>query len=80
MLNIGPMELLVVLVVALVVFGPDRLPQAGRQLGKAMGELRRWSASLNAEVRTALDPDASHGAMRPAPRHASDPAPSERAE
>ena len=66
MLNIGPMELLVVLVVALVVLGPDRLPQASRQLGRAMSELRRWSRRLDTEVRTALDQDAG-GDATPSP-------------
>ena len=65
MFNIGPMEVLVVLVIALVVLGPDRLPQAGRQVGKAMSELRRWSASVTTEVRTALDPDAGPERARP---------------
>jgi sec-independent protein translocase protein TatA len=34
--NIGPMELVVVLVVALLVLGPKRLPSAGRALGESM--------------------------------------------
>ena len=62
MLNVGPMELLVVLVVALVVLGPDRLPQASRQLGRTMAELRRWSRRLDTEVRTVFDQDATRDA------------------
>jgi sec-independent protein translocase protein TatA len=38
--NIGPMELILVLVVALVVMGPRRLPEAGRSLGQGLRELR----------------------------------------
>jgi sec-independent protein translocase protein TatA len=38
--SIGPMELMVVLVIALVVLGPKRLPQAGRSLGKGMREFK----------------------------------------
>ena len=34
--NIGPMELVVVLVLALIVLGPKRLPDAGRSLGKGL--------------------------------------------
>jgi Tat protein translocase TatB subunit len=49
--SIGLPEILVVLVVALVVLGPKRLPDAARQLGKAMAEFRRMSAGLQAEVR-----------------------------
>jgi sec-independent protein translocase protein TatA len=38
--NIGPFELILVLVIALVVFGPKRLPQLGRQLGSGMREFK----------------------------------------
>lgn len=38
--SIGPMELIVVLVIALIVLGPKRLPQAGRSVGRGMRELK----------------------------------------
>ena len=38
--NIGPMELVIVLVVALLILGPKRLPQAGRSLGHGMREFK----------------------------------------
>jgi sec-independent protein translocase protein TatA len=38
--NIGPMEVLVVLVIALVVFGPKRLPDLGHSLGKGIREFK----------------------------------------
>jgi sec-independent protein translocase protein TatA len=38
--NIGPLELAIVLVIALVVLGPKRLPEAGRAIGKGMREFR----------------------------------------
>jgi sec-independent protein translocase protein TatA len=38
--NIGPMELIVVLVIALVVLGPKRLPDAGKSIGKGMREFK----------------------------------------
>jgi sec-independent protein translocase protein TatA len=38
--NIGPLEVLVVLIIALVVFGPKRLPELGRSLGKGIREFR----------------------------------------
>ena len=41
--SIGTTELLVILVVALVVFGPRRLPDIGRKIGKGMAEFRRAS-------------------------------------
>ena len=38
--GIGPMELIVVLVIALVVFGPKKLPDLGRSLGSGMREFK----------------------------------------
>jgi sec-independent protein translocase protein TatA len=38
--NIGPLELIVVLIIALIVFGPKRLPELGRSLGKGIREFR----------------------------------------
>ncbi len=41
MLNIGPQELILILIVALVVVGPQRLPELGRTIGRALREFRR---------------------------------------
>jgi sec-independent protein translocase protein TatA len=38
--NIGPLELIVVLVIVLLIFGPKRLPSLGRQLGSGMREFK----------------------------------------
>jgi sec-independent protein translocase protein TatA len=38
--NVGPFELAIVLIIALVVFGPKRLPELGRSLGKGIREFR----------------------------------------
>ena len=38
--NVGPMELIVVLVIALMVLGPKRLPEAGRSLGRGLREFK----------------------------------------
>ena len=40
MFNIGPMELVVILVIALVVLGPKKLPEAGRSMGTGMREFK----------------------------------------
>ena len=53
--SLGPAEIMVVLIVALIVLGPNRLPEAGRQLGRAMREVRRWSTRFQDEVRSTLD-------------------------
>jgi len=55
--SLGPAEILVILVVALIVLGPSRLPEAGRQVGKALAEVRRWTRDVQAEVKTAFDAD-----------------------
>jgi sec-independent protein translocase protein TatA len=39
--NIGPLEIIVVLIIALVVFGPKRLPELGNSLGKGIREFKQ---------------------------------------
>ncbi len=41
MFNIGPLELMVILIVALVVVGPKRLPEVGKTIGKSLREFRK---------------------------------------
>jgi len=53
--GLSPIHMLVVLLVALVVLGPEKLPDAARQAGRAFAELRRWSAHFESEVRGALE-------------------------
>ena len=55
MLNVGPAEVLIILVVALLVLGPKKLPEAAKQIGKAMTEFRRVTSGLQNEVRHVLD-------------------------
>ena len=38
--SVGPMELIVILAIALIVLGPKRLPEAGRSIGRGMREFR----------------------------------------
>jgi len=38
--NVGPLELVIVLVIALIIFGPRKLPQLGRSLGRGIREFR----------------------------------------
>lgn len=54
--SLGPAEILVILVVALIVLGPKKLPEAGRQMGKAIAEVRKWSQGFQDEIKTAMDP------------------------
>jgi sec-independent protein translocase protein TatA len=39
--NIGPLEIVIVLVIVLVIFGPKRLPELGRSLGNGMREFKQ---------------------------------------
>ena len=55
MFNVGGPELIVILLVALLVLGPTKLPDAARQMGKAMNEFRRMSTGFRAELRDALN-------------------------
>ncbi len=55
MLDIGVQELLVLMVIALLVFGPDKLPDLGRRLGRAMREFRRASDEFRSTIETNLN-------------------------
>jgi len=52
--NIGPMELVVVLAIALIVLGPKRLPEVGRSVGNG---LREFKESLSGESSRRDDED-----------------------
>ena len=77
MFNLGPGEILVILVVALLIFGPKRLPEIGKSIGKSMREFRRASTELRDEFERLGEEDKARPAShRPvAPRQAPGPAP-----
>ena len=49
MFGIGPEELMLVLIVALLVLGPERLPRVARDVGRVVGDLRRTSDEFREE-------------------------------
>lgn len=55
MFNVGGPEILVILLVALVILGPDQLPKAMRTFGNVMAEVRKVSGGFQAEMRKAID-------------------------
>ncbi len=57
MFNVGGGEILVILVVALVVLGPDKLPGAMRTIGQAIAEVRKLSNGFQSEMRNAMYAD-----------------------
>lgn len=52
---LGVPELLFIFVLALLIFGPRKLPEIGRTIGRAMGELRRATADLQGSLNTDLE-------------------------
>jgi Tat protein translocase TatB subunit len=68
MFGIGMPELLVILVVALVVLGPKRLPELARTLGKAMAEFRRSTTEIMDELQVAQRDDARPSRRTSAPQ------------
>jgi sec-independent protein translocase protein TatB len=56
--QIGPLEIMAVAVLALVVFGPHRLPEIARNIGKAINEMRRMTAEMKSELREGMSADA----------------------
>lgn len=56
-MNIGGPEVLVILIVALLVFGPTRLPEIAKQFGKAIRELRKIEHRVKSEISSALELD-----------------------
>ena len=50
MFGVGGMELFIILVIALIVLGPNKLPDLAKMLGKAMGEFQRATSDLKREI------------------------------
>ena len=55
--NVGPMEILLLAVFALLLFGPKRLPEIGRGVGKGLREFKDSLSGETSELRAALGSD-----------------------
>jgi sec-independent protein translocase protein TatB len=55
MFNVGGGEIIVILLLALLVLGPDKLPSTAKKVGKFLHEFRRMTSGFEQEVRKAMD-------------------------
>jgi sec-independent protein translocase protein TatA len=60
--SIGMPELIIILVIALIIFGPRKLPELGRSLGKSIGEFRRASNELRSTLEEEIRVEEQKGA------------------
>ena len=69
MFGVGPEELVLILIIALIVLGPERMPKVARDIGRVVGDLRRTSDELREEFLNAdkLLDKAADAAAPPAP-------------
>ncbi len=68
--NIGPFELLLVLILALLILGPGKLPEVGSAIGKTLREFRRATSEVDEAVKAAdiSDATSTKPQARPQPR------------
>jgi sec-independent protein translocase protein TatA len=72
--NIGPMEIILVLIVALIVFGPKKLPELGKSLGKGINEFKgSISGDHDHELPTPPPAAVEPAPVGVAPAHAAEP-------
>ena len=64
--GIGAPEILMVAVIGLIVFGPRRLPEIARSLGKSFAEFKRQASEIRSEFESGLDPEVED--EKPPPR------------
>jgi Tat protein translocase TatB subunit len=55
--QIGPLEVFIVAAVALIVFGPQKLPEIARTIGRFMSEARRMASEVKSEFEAGLEDD-----------------------
>ncbi len=67
-MNLGLPEMMFIFVIALIIFGPKKLPEIGRQVGKALNEFKRASNEFKAQIESEisqLDVDTSKRQIHP---------------
>jgi sec-independent protein translocase protein TatA len=63
--NIGPLELIIILAIALLIVGPGRLPEMGSAIGRTIREFRKASSDLTDATRTEMRPNTLSGQATP---------------
>ncbi len=69
MFGLGLWEIVVIAIVALLVLGPERLPQAARQIGRSLRELRRAASDLQGSLEEAAYLEEDDKRIWDAPKH-----------
>src|SRR5438105_4459936 len=67
-MNLGFSEMMFIFVIALIIFGPKKLPEIGRQVGKALNEFKRASNEFKAQIESEisqLDVDTAKRQIQP---------------
>jgi TatA/E family protein of Tat protein translocase len=64
--NVGPMELIIVLVIALLILGPGKLPEVGAAFGKTIREFKKASSDIQETTNLATSPSTPPAAPAPA--------------
>lgn len=54
--RLGAGELVIILLIVLVIFGPSKLPQIGKSMGEAIKEFRKGTSSVEKEIKELTDP------------------------
>ena len=57
MFGIGPQEIFIIFIIALVIFGPKRLPEVAKTLAKGVNSFKKAANSITEEVKSAVDLD-----------------------
>ena len=73
--SLGPAEILVILVVALLVFGPNKMPEIGRQLARGVREFRKIQQHLSGELKSVVSELDLNAAVSPEPTPGGDTPP-----
>lgn len=69
--DVGGLELMVIALIALIMFGAKRLPELGRAAGRAIREFKRATSGVEENLREVLRDDPLANTLRPAPRQVS---------